>query len=204
MNLKLTVVFGNRNSFVFEISSLSKVRYLYKSIMRILHLKPDDILFLISSCGKVLGETSAEMDGAIYKTGLFASGSGVVNLIYRHRELSLDNQSLRVMMNYLHDQDATNELSGLGFQQLMIGLATASQPQQDEIVVISNETYDRSVSQQVVENEAPVCMVCHEEVLGTLHVLRCQHHGHSSCLRNWFTQVSTRCPMCQTDIRNSG
>ena len=45
------------------------------------------------------------------------------------------------------------------------------------------------------------CAVCQDALASSAVRLRhCQHHFHSSCIRQWF-QTSVRCPVCRHDIR---
>ena len=45
------------------------------------------------------------------------------------------------------------------------------------------------------------CAVCQDALASSAVRLRhCQHHFHSSCIRQWF-ETSVRCPVCRHDIR---
>ncbi|KAJ3367156.1 hypothetical protein GGF32_000218 [Allomyces javanicus] len=52
-------------------------------------------------------------------------------------------------------------------------------------------------------DEDALCVICFEDYrpADLVYRLKCQHHFHCACLRQWFT-LSTLCPICKRDVED--
>lgn len=73
-------------------------------------------------------------------------------------------------------------------------------------VIPSVTQLQSGVQRDVTITEPVTCSICQEEMgPNTSHVSRlrsCGHHFHGDCINSWFL-MSTRCPVCRNDIRES-
>ena len=44
------------------------------------------------------------------------------------------------------------------------------------------------------------CTICHDDNIGEIRILKCNHCYHIQCLNKWMEQKYNTCPLCRVNI----
>ena len=204
--IRACVIFNYNSYYRLILSDNLKLRSLYKTLPFLVHRKPNDVLYIICN-GQIIGTDPTILDNTLNMFGL-SEGRCTIHIIfkipddaYTYNQTDLlasynaANYPVRMTVSSL-DRDPGMSLS----QRANLLMETLLEPM---VVVASEQRISEILVAVDIDDPeaATTCVICNESDGPYVRINTCGHVFHRECISDWLTTFSTRCPVCDSDIR---
>jgi len=203
MDINITFVFGNRNTFTIKMNRVTKVAQLYVLIRNLLG---SNILYLVCNC-KVLGVD--DFKKSLHELDCFMYDTQTLSVVYKHEDAHYSDNDLIVYnyMKYMNTMISNNNITNTNNNRggIMNMLDNITEDLfSSQIVSISESDYDlyaTTVNLTDIDNDT--CTVCQEvfDSTDTIDALFCGHSFHQHCIHDLLINSTVQCPVCAYDVR---
>jgi hypothetical protein len=202
--IRACVIYNYNSYYRLILSDNLKLRSLYKTLPFLVHRKPNDVLYIICN-GQIIGTDPTILDNTLNMFGL-SEGRCTIHIIfkipddaYTYNQTDLlasynaANYPVRMTGSSL-ERDPGMSLS----QRANLLMETLLEP----MVIVASEQRISEILVDIDESEAATtCVICNESGGSYVRINTCGHVFHRECISDWLTTFSTRCPVCDSDVR---
>ena len=201
------VIFNYNSYYRLTLSDNLKLRSLYKTLPFLVYRKPTDVLYIICN-GQIIGTDPTILDNTLNMFGL-SEGRCTIHIIfkipndaYAYNQADLlasynaANYPVRMTVSSLDNivaQDPGMSLS----QRAHLLMETLLEP----MVIVASEQRIGEILVDVDVDVESTCVICNESGGAYARINTCGHSFHRECISDWLTTFSTRCPVCDSDVR---
>lgn len=206
--IRACVIFNYNSYYRLVLSDNLKLRSLYKTLPFLVHRKPHDVLYIICN-GQIIGTDPTILDNTLNMFGL-SEGRCTIHIIfkipddaytYNQADLlasyNVANYPVRTNVSSFDSMIAQDQGMSLS-QRANLLMETLLEP----MVIVASEQRIREILVDVdVEAATTTCVICNESGGSYARINTCGHVFHRECISDWLTTFSTRCPVCDSDVR---
>jgi hypothetical protein len=198
------VIFNYNSYYRLNLSDNLKLRSLYKTLPFLVCRKPADVLYIICN-GQLIGTDPTILDNTMNMFGL-AEGRCTIHIIFKIPDEAYTYTQADLLASY----NAANypvrmavPLEGLMPQDPEMSLSQRAHLLMDALlepmVVVASE---QRITEILVDVESDAtCVICNEAGGSYSRINTCGHLFHRECITDWLSTFSTRCPVCDSDVR---
>lgn len=206
--IKVTVHYGNHNKYSIDLPENTKLGYLSWYLTRIIDMKAEDVLYLIMG-GMLVGSKAAPFTSLLGDCNM-VNNECVVSMVLRDSSISYPDSDLYLLernKRWLRRQGSnrtdapdTGSLAPVSnIQQLLQVFGVDMNNLVDVPVTVPESEYEQHITQ--LTSVTNPCSICSNVIDEDGVALSCGHEFHDSCIREWLTTESVRCPSCNHDVR---
>jgi len=220
MIIKACVIFNYNSYYRINLSDNLKVRSLFRTLPYIVCRKPRDVLYLICN-GQIIGTDPEILDHSLNMLGL-AEGRCTIHLIFKIPNEAYTYTHNDLLASYNAFNYPMPDITGVAVSSDEISLELSQQANRLLIEAMMNPgAFDPSylepntvvtsrerIAEVLVNITDPniitglTCVICSQTEDGTwVRLLTCGHKFHRECISDWLSTFSTKCPVCDADVR---
>jgi hypothetical protein len=214
--IKACVIFNYNSYYRINLSDNLKLRTLFQTLPHIVCRKPREVLYIICN-GQIIGSNPAILDHSLNMIGL-AEGRCTIHIIFKipNETYTYTHNDLLASYNAFNypetdtgrSDDIAVELSQQAnriiIEAMMNTVSFNPDALEPNTVVANNER----IAEVLVDATDPniihglTCVICSQTEGGTwVRLLTCGHTFHRECITDWLSMFSTKCPVCDSDVR---
>jgi hypothetical protein len=207
MMIKACVIFNYNSYFRINLADNLKVRKLFQTLPYIVCRKPTDVLYIICN-GQIIGSNPEILDHTLNMLGL-AQGRCTIHMIfkipenaypYTHNDLLASYNAL----NYPEMDEIQDIPLGVDYEPIarqILEAAFLNPSVMDATVIVPSADRITEILEDTTVND-DTCVICSQSEEDSWVKLRtCGHTFHRDCITEWLSAFSTKCPVCDSDVR---
>lgn len=204
--IMITVIvhYGNNNQYSIDLPISTKLGYMSWYLTRLIGLQPANVIYLLMG-GSIIGSGPLPFNKPLSDCNI-VNDRCVVSMVLRDPNIEYPDSDLYNSNRNIHWLKAhtaqTTQSTGMPenmttfLQQIGLNINSLVDVQ----VTIPENEYEQYVTQLDTTPDDP-CSICSRDVTDDAVALACGHAFHNSCIREWLTTSSVKCPHCNHDVR---
>ena len=219
--ITVNVLYGNNNQYNIDLPSSYALGKLVKVLPSLINKAAKDVLYIIIA-GNIVGSKQHPFTKRLDECDMI-NNICIAHMIFKHpnvtypdSECYISNRNIAwlrikppaaapglvpindVMGMELGEGGLPQFIAALGDLGLNIDISSL----QDVPVVITENEYARYITQldALTDDECAICRSSIDSIEDGVR-LACEHAFHDTCLHEWLTSSSVRCPTCNHDVR---